>query len=136
MPLFEKGKSGNPNTQISGAIAEDYQRRSVESRLRNKRGKELLQALLEQNELDPKIRAEIANSWGVDPDDMKKEVAMHARQVDKAIRKADTAAYNAIVKAAGYDEVKVNLNGANLLNLVVNNEKDAEALAKIINREQ
>ena len=136
MALFEKGKTPDGAIPISEGIAKEYQSRSVESRLRNKRGKELLQALLEQNELDPKIKAEIANSWGVDPDDMKKEVAMHARQVDKAIRKADTAAYNAIIKAAGYDEVKVNLNGANLLNLVVNNEKDAEALAKIINREQ
>lgn len=132
MARFEKGKSGNPATRISGEMAEEYQERSVASRLRNKRGAELVQALLEKAELDPKVRAEIAASWGIDPDELKKEVALHARQIDKAIRKGDTFAYMQVLKAAGYDELTLNLKGG--LHVVVPDREKAAKLEELTNR--
>lgn len=46
MAKFEKGQSGNPATQISGEIAEAYQKRSAASRKRNKTLAEMMRAAL------------------------------------------------------------------------------------------
>ena len=74
---------------------------SGRKRLAKKRGRELVQAMLDAKEQDPIVIDEVARSFGLDPEQVKKEVAMHGRQIDKAIRKADTKAYNAVNKVAG-----------------------------------
>ena len=74
---------------------------SGKARLRNKRGRELMQAMLATKELDPQIVENLAASWGIDPKTLTKEIAMNARQVEKAIRKADTTAFKAVHQVAG-----------------------------------
>ena len=83
---------------------------SGKARLKKKAGKELVRAILAMKEKDDKIQEEIRKE-GIMDADMTKEVAMHVRQIQKAIRKADTKAYSAIMKAAGYTEDEgVNIN--------------------------
>ena len=83
---------------------------SVRARLKKKAGKELVRAILAMKEKDGQIQDEIRKEGIVDAD-MTKEVAMHVRQIQKAIRKADTRAYHEVMRAAGYTEDEgVNIN--------------------------
>lgn len=77
---------------------------SGRSRLAKKHGRELVRALLAQRELDPQIVSDLAKAYGLPEKDITKEVAMHGRQMEKAIRKADTNAYKAVQAAAGYQD--------------------------------
>ena len=72
-------------------------------RLKGKHGRELVRALLSMPETDPRIVADM-EALGLNVKDITNEVTMHARQIEKAKRKADTKAYNAVNKAAGYIE--------------------------------
>jgi hypothetical protein len=74
---------------------------SGKARLRKKRGRELMQAILALKEQDPRLIEEMANFWGIDPKEATKEVAMNVRQVDKAIKRADTNAFKAVHQVAG-----------------------------------
>lgn len=74
---------------------------SGKARLRKKHGRELLRLLLSMPETDPRILEEMER-LGIAGKDVTSEIAMHARQIEKAKRKADTVAYNAVIKAAGY----------------------------------
>lgn len=74
--------------------------------LAKKHGRELLQALLAMKEPDPKVLNDVAISFGLDPEHVTKDIAMQSRQVDKAIRKADTKAYLAVSKVSGALEEK------------------------------
>ena len=74
---------------------------SGKARLAKKHGRELVQALLSMKEADPKVVAEIAASFGIPASQVTKDLAMNARQIDKAIRKADTKAYSAVSKVSG-----------------------------------
>ena len=77
---------------------------SGKARLRKKHGRELVRALLDMREPDKRVLQELADTFGLTEKDVTKEVAMHARQIDKAIRKADTNAFNAVNKASGLIE--------------------------------
>lgn len=74
-------------------------------------GRKLVQDLLALRQPDPKIVADLER-YGVNVKDLTNEVAMTLRQIDKAIRRADTVAYNAVLKAAGYltEDVNVGVN--------------------------
>lgn len=90
---------------------------SGKARLAKKHGRELVQALLSMKEADPKVVAEIAASFGIPASQVTKDIAMNARQIDKAIRKADTKAYSAVSKVSGAldeDTKEVSLNGGNI----------------------
>ena len=76
---------------------------SGKARLRKKHGKELVRALLEMKEADPRIIEELER-LGINASEITNEVAMHIRQIEKAKRKADTNAYKAVNQAAGYTE--------------------------------
>lgn len=79
-------------------------------RLKGKHGRELVRALLSMPETDPRIVADM-EALGLNVKDITNEVTMHARQIEKAKRKADTKAYNAVNKAAGYiEEAQTNVN--------------------------
>lgn len=84
---------------------------SGKARLRKKAGRELVQAMLACKETDPKVIDEVARSFGLKPDEVKKEVAMHGRQIDKAIRKGDTSAYKEVNRMAGYLDNETTTNG-------------------------
>lgn len=74
---------------------------SGKARLRKKHGEELVRALLAMKEPDPKIIASL-EAYGIDAKDVTREVAMHHRQIEKAIRSGDTPAYKAVNEASGY----------------------------------
>lgn len=105
---------------------------SGKARLRKKRGRELMQALLAQKELDPRIVAELAASYGLSEKDITKEVAMNARQIDKAIRKADTNAFKAVQTAAGYTRDE-DQGAAVSLTIHVDSQEQADKLNNIGN---
>ncbi len=98
---------------------------SGKARLRKKHGRELLRALLEMKETDPRIIEEMQR-LGLADADITNEVVMHARQLEKAKRKADTNAYNAIAKVAGYDSININVPEGMIIR--VDNEDQARRL--------
>jgi len=104
IPQNERTKSEQREIARKGGIA------SGRSRLKKKHGRELLRALLEMPETDARLIDEIS-ALGVLPKDITNEVVMHARQIEKAKKKADTKAYSAINRAAGYlDEENTTTN--------------------------
>ena len=104
IPFDKRTESEQREIRRKGGIA------SGKARLKKKAGKELVRAILAMKEKDGQIQDEIRKEGIVDAD-MTKEVAMHVRQIQKAIRKADTKAYSTIMKAAGYTEDEgVNIN--------------------------
>ena len=104
----EKGRflPGN-KAGISTEVAREYQLRSAASRLANKRGAELVQAMLERGVKDQSV-IEALKKAGYNVEDISNEVALHARQIEKAQKTGDTKAYCAVMKAAGYDTINVN----------------------------
>lgn len=74
---------------------------SGRARRLKKHGRELMLALLAMREPDPRIVAEL-QQLGIDPRDITKEVAMQARQIEKAIKKGDTKAFREVNRIAGY----------------------------------
>lgn len=98
---------------------------SGKARLRKKHGRELLRALLSMPETDDRLLAEM-EALGIAPKDATSEVVMHARQLQKAKRKADTEAYKAIIKAAGYTEDEDSGKG-NSLTVIISPEAAAAA---------
>ena len=104
----------SPNNKRSPSEVRENGRKggiaSGKSRRRKKHGKELVRAILEMKEADPRIINEMIR-LGLNKTDITNEVVMHARQIEKAKRKADTRAYNAVNKAAGYiEDDGVNIN--------------------------
>ena len=73
------------------------------------RGKQLVLDLLAMRQPDPKVIADLER-FGINTKDLTNEVAMHLRQIDKAIRKADTYSYQAVLRAAGLDNQEITLN--------------------------
>ena len=66
---------------------------------------------------------------GINPDDITEEVAIHLRQIQKAVRKADTNAYNSIMRTAGIlkDEAQPTGNTFNL-NLTLGSQEALDGL--------
>ena len=87
-----------------GGIASGKARR-IKSRKR-----QLILDLLALRQPDEKIIADLQR-YGVDTDDLTNEVALHLRQIDKAIRKGDTNAYREVLKAAGILQEEINIGG-------------------------
>ena len=104
---------------------------SGRSRLRKKHGKELLRALLEMPETDPRILEEM-RALGIVDKDATNEVVLHARQLSKAKRKADTLAYKAILQAAGFTRDEDHGNGTTV-NVIVASKDEADKIASIGN---
>lgn len=96
-----------PNSQRTPEQLREQTRKggiaSGKARLRKKHGKELVRALLALPPNDPRIIAQL-EALGLNAKDITNEVAMHARQIEKAQKTADTKAYNAVNKIAGYLE--------------------------------
>lgn len=90
--------------QSKGGIASGKARR-IKSRKR-----QLILDLLALRQPDEKIIADLQR-YGVDTDDLTNEVALHLRQIDKAIRKGDTNAYREVLKAAGILQEEINIGG-------------------------
>lgn len=97
---------------------------SGKARLRKKHGKELVRALLEMKEADPRIIEELER-LGINASEITNEVAMHIRQIEKAKRKADTNAYKAVNQAAGYTEDDE--RGSATVQIVISKEAAAAA---------
>lgn len=120
------GNLRTPTTDEAREIGRKGGINSGKARLRKKRGRELMQAILQLKEVDPRIVEELATAWGIDPKDVTKEVAMNVRQVDKAIKRADTNAFKAVHQVAGTLE---NENASATVNITIT-EKSARAAEK------
>ena len=90
-------------------------------------GRKLVRDLLALRQPDPKIVADLER-YGVNVKDLTNEVAMTLRQVDKAIRRADTVAYNAVLKAAGYltEDINIGTKERTVINITLG---DPDAVA-------
>lgn len=102
---------------------------SGKARLAKKHGKQLVRALLAMKEADPQI-IEAMRAQGFDPETLTNEVTMHLRQIDKAKRKADTKAYNSVLRVAGYlDQMEDEAGPSRVdLNITVSSTEAAEGL--------
>ena len=105
IPFNQRAESEQRAIRSAGGVARG------KKALAKKAGRELVQAMLACKEADPKVVDEVARSFGLKPEDVKKEVAMHGRQIDKAIRKGDTQAYKEVNRMAGYLDNETTTNG-------------------------
>ena len=107
-----------PNTERTPEELREQTRKggiaSGQARRIKSRKRQLILDLLALRQPDEKIIADLQR-YGVDTDDLTNEVVMHLRQIEKAVRKGDTAAYSAVLKAAGVAEENINLNTPRLL---------------------
>lgn len=124
-----------PNAQRSPNETREMGRKggiaSGKARRIKSRGRQLVLDLLAGKVPDPQVCAALEKE-GIDPRDLTREVAMHLRQIDKAIRKADTNAYNSVLKVAGLTEDTVNVNPTGPINITLNDPAAAEGLRKAI----
>jgi len=106
---------------------------SGEARRIKSRKRQLLLDLLELRQPDEKIIADLQR-YGVDTEDLTNEVALHLRQIDKAIRKGDTNAYREILKAAGILQEEINLGTRDraAMQIVVGTPEAAEGLRRAL----
>lgn len=104
---------------------------SGKARLRKKHGRELVRAMLEMKATDADI-IERLQALGITAEEATNEVALHARQMEKAQRKGDTQAYTALMKAAGYDVLNVHTEGG--VNISVGSQEVAQALGDVLKR--
>ena len=121
IPMNKRTEDEQKKIARQGGVA------SGKARLRKKHGRELMRAILELKEIDPRIVDELANAWGIDAKDVTKEVAMNVRQVDKAIKRADTNAFKAVHQVAGTLEAEGAAGATVNINIT---EKSAKAAAK------
>lgn len=105
----------------------------AEADRRRKRGAELMRAVLSMPELSEDVIKEMKQLGYDDPEQLSKELVLYARQVEKAIRKADTRAFTAILKAAGYDIQKIDLEQVPTV-IQVSDQETADKLAEILKR--
>ena len=105
-------QSGPPNATAfkkGDPRAADAARNAARSRVANKRGRDLLRALLEIGVNDPMVKAKLKEAGFAD-DEITNELAMHIRQIERAQKTGDPRSYTAVMRAAGYDDQDVNLN--------------------------
>lgn len=95
-------KKGDPRTANAA-------RNAARSRVANKRGRELLHALLELGVTDPLVRQKLVEQ-GFCTEEISQELAMHQRQIERAIKTGDPRSYATVMRAAGYDGQDLNLN--------------------------
>lgn len=124
-----------PNSQRTPEELREMTRKagiaSGEARRRKKRGAELMRAVLAMPEVSEDVIREMKQLGYDEPEQLSKELVMYARQVEKAIRKADTKAFKAILKAAGYDIQKVDIE--NLPTIIqVSSEETKDKLTAIL----
>jgi hypothetical protein len=103
-----------PNSERTPKELEEITRKggiaSGKARRIKSRKRQLILDLLALRQPDEKIIADLQR-YGVDTDDLTNEVALHLRQIDKAIRKGDTNAYREVLKAAGILQEEINIGG-------------------------
>lgn len=126
---FKKGETPEGARPFSEATAKEMQARSVASHWAKKRGRELVQALLENGVKDQKI-LDALKSAGFKPSEITNELALHQRQIEKAQKTGDTKAYNAIMRLAGYAEETINVKG--ISPIVTKDAQDAAEMAELL----
>ena len=105
-------QSGPPNATAfkkGDPRAADCARKANASQLAKKRGRDLLRALLEIGVNDPIVRQKLVEQ-GFCTEAISQELAIHQRQIERAIKTGDPRSYTAVMRAAGYDEQDMNLN--------------------------
>ena len=127
IPFSQRSKSETRELGAKGG------RNSGKARRLKKHGRELMLALLAMREPDPRIIAELA-ALGIDARDITKEVAMQARQIEKAIKKGDTAAFKEVNRLAGHLDNTEGGSNVNVVNYVVKSQEEAEMLRDIAKR--
>lgn len=86
--------------RVSGDEARAMQARSMESRKKKRRGRELVRAILELGVIDEEQRKELASAGLGDCDIVNEALADYA--MIKRASKGDAQAYTALMKKAGY----------------------------------
>lgn len=108
------------------AIGAKGGRATGKAKLRRKKGRELVRALLSLGVEDPSVRTALERA-GFNPDEVNNEFAMHFRQIEKAQKVGSTEAYKAVLKAAGYDVDEGTGTGA-AVQVIVGTPEAAEGL--------
>lgn len=124
IPQSERTKEEQRKIARKGGIA------SGKARLRKKRGRELVRAMLALDLTDEMVVSALVKAGY--PAEATNELAMHARQIEKAQKSGDTKAYNAVMKLAGYMEDTINLNTPKPLALSVSSAQVADDIRRVI----
>lgn len=114
------------------ACASAAGRASGRARRIKSRGRKLIQDLLALRCQDPRIMDDLCREYGINSADLTNEVAMTLRQVQKATRKADTNAYNSVLRAAGITDELTSPTTSVGLQINVGTPEAAEGLRKAI----
>lgn len=107
-------QSGPPNATAfkkGDPRAAEAARNAARSRVANKRGRDLLRALLEIGVNDPIVRQKLVEQ-GFCTEEISQELAIHQRQIERAIKTGDPRSYTAVMRAAGYDTQDLNIDMA------------------------
>ena len=107
--FVEGNQEGFNSTEVAREMQLRAAKQRVENNLAKKRGEELVQALLERQVSDPEVLGVMMKA-GYAREEITNELACHVRQIEKAQRKGDTKAYRAVMKAAGYENTKIDFN--------------------------
>lgn len=124
IPTSLRSKDEAKEIGRKGGIASGVSRRKA------KAGKELVRYLLGLRERDEAFIAQLKEA-GLDESEITNEATMHLMQVKEA-KTGDTAAYNAVMKSAGYDEQKILLDDPHRL-INVGSEKEKEEIDALRN---
>ena len=122
MARYEKGQSGNPDKVISGEIAQEYQRRSVESRKQNTLMRDA-------------VLKELMKSAGPGTDMTRLQALVAKAMSNHAKGKMTFKDLKDLRTLMGEDVQQVQIGGDGF-KVVVNTAQDAEAVDAIVNREQ
>lgn len=128
---------GHPsNPQPSGAAkAAGWARRKTGTLL----AKAILESKIEGFKSTSKIRRMAANYFGIQEEDITVELAMHFKQIEKAIKKGDTFAYQAFMnRAHGMPkQVTEEIGNRTVINVNIEGENESAPVipieAKVVN---
>ena len=122
MARYEKGQSGNPDKVISGEIAQEYQRRSVESRKQN-------------NLMQKAVLKELAKSAGAGTEMTRLEYLVAKATSNHSKGKMTFKDLKDLKDLMGENVQQVQLGGDGF-KVVINTPDDYAAVDALINREQ
>jgi hypothetical protein len=135
------GRGGNPVPANGKKFSKQYQpsgQAKAAGKLAKKRGHELAQAVLQvafKGMKNSELKKMAAEYFGVDESEITVETMLLFRQAEKAIQKADTNAFNAIMnRAFGLPKQKTELTGEGGKDLIPSVSLTSKQIQKLVDK--
>lgn len=124
-----KGGKGMMGPDTGKKFSKDYQPSAASKKAgwaKKRKGQELVQAILQEafkGMKDSKLKQQAAEYFGIAQKNVTVEMMLHFRQAEKAIQKADTQAYSALLdRAFGKPKDKMELTGKDGRSIQITNK--------------